>query len=215
MSWDRTDTWVLTLNTLAFCVFIGNCWWHSLTAVYVGCVVPLALQGVHAVYKRGALYDSLVFGCVVGCMWPFGEWFVAHTLGWWGQYLQPDIAILETPLYAILIAWLASTYCVYAGLRARAAGFGAWAASLVSGVSALGIGAIGENLFVSAAQWHYESATFHLGAVPTFIPVSYALSYALAPLLRKAPVLLGAFALTLIMLVISMGLGLAVGFFPR
>jgi len=214
-SWDRTDTLVLAGNTIALCVFLGNCQWHSVTAVYMGCLIPLGLQVTRAAYKRGDLYDALIFGGVVGCMWPFGEWFVAHTLGWWGEYLQPDIQLLETPLCAVLIAWMASTYCVYTGLRARAAGFGPVIASLTSGVSALGIGILGENLFVNAEQWRYDETALRIGAVPLFIPVAYALSYAVSPFLRRMNVIWGALTLTLLMLVTSMGLGLALGFFPR
>ncbi|MBI5092888.1 MAG: hypothetical protein HZB26_10655 [Candidatus Hydrogenedentes bacterium] len=200
---------------MALTIFIANCWWDSVTAAYVGSVVPLAIQCAHASYRGGEIREALIFGGVVGGMWPAGEWAVVHTVGWWGAYLKPDLAILETPLYAVFIAWLASTYCVYVGIRVHAVGYGLMIASVISATSALAIGALGENLFVWAGLWRYEAAALRFGAVPAFIPVSYGLSYAAAPFVRRLPVWQGALAITLAMLVVSVGLGLAAGFFPR
>lgn len=214
--WNLSDTFVIGTNTVAFFLFIANCWWESVTATYLAALVPLVLQSIRQRRSRDkTLSEALLFGALVGCLWPFGEWGVVHHLGWWGGYIAPGPKLLETPVYCILIGWLASSYCFYVGKRTAELGYSQWASGIVSGTTALFVGIMGENLFVAARMWTYDESILDWGAIPAFVPVSYGIAYGLLPALRRFPIIPRTLVFTIITLVISVGLGLATGFFPR
>ena len=229
--WGRTDTLIVSANLLALVLFIGKCWWESVAVCYAACGVPLALQAFWATCRkrprtglvepsegdntRELLLRSLILGGVVGWLWPFGEWLVVNTLGWWGQYLAPGFKILETPIYCILIGWLTSAYCAYVAGRAIQMGFGVTHAAIASGMSALGLGALGENLFVAARMWSYDASSWDWGAVPAFVPIAYGLSYAMVPLWRRLHAVKAALCFTVVMLALTVLTGVLAGFFPR
>lgn len=213
--WNATDTTVLVVNTLAFCLFLANCWWESVEITYAASVAPLVAQGFR--WRKGdqLVGEALAFGAIVGILWPIGEWLVVNTLGWWGEYVAAGPVVLETPLYCVLVGWLASTYCYYVGKRAHQLGYGlaVWAA--LSGGTALAIGVIGENFFVAAQMWKYDPSSLNWGKVPAFVPISYGIAYGSIPFLRQIPVVPKAFLFATVTLIVSVGLGLATGFFPR
>lgn len=213
-NWNRSDSVVAAFNTAAFALFIANCWWESPAVAYGACAVPLAAQGIHA-RTDSTLRAALVFGGLAAFLWPFGEWFVVNVFGWWGAYVAPGPKILETPLYCILIGWLASAYCAYVAERALQMGFGFRAAVVNTGLTALSLGIIGENLFVAGRMWVYDASAMDWWYVPAFVPVAYGLGYATLPALRRYSILPRALIFTSCLLVISVGLGVAVGFFPR
>src|SRR5690606_28878149 len=117
------DGVVLLGNTIAFALFLANCWWGSVAVAYVGSLVPLASQCAWLGTGDKTLRESLIFGAIVGIAWPFGEYAVVSTLGWWGEYTAPGWRILETPMYAVLIATVASAYCYYIAARTREMGY--------------------------------------------------------------------------------------------
>ncbi len=165
--------------------------------------------------KDATLREALFFGGIVASIWPMGEWFVVTTFGWWGEYLAPGIAIMETPVYCILIGWLSSAHLYYIGKRTLDIGYGNVVSGLVSGLSAFGLGVIGENLFVEARMWVYVPSNFDLWNVPAFIPLSYGIVYSTLPILRGLNMAHITLRITFLMLIVSIGLGLAVGFFPQ
>lgn len=213
--WNATDTTVFAGNILAFFLFLANCRWKSVEVAYAASVLPIVAQGLRWRAGDRLMGEALAFGALVGGLWPIGEWVVVNGLGWWGSYLAAGPKVLETPLYCVLVGWLASSYCYYVGKRADQLGYGTiiWAA--VSGGNALAIGIIGENLFVAARMWEYEPSVWDWWRVPAFVPISYGIAYGAIPLLRAFPVLPKTFLFTGITLVVSVGLGLATGFFPR
>ena len=214
-AWNWTDTTVYVSNILAFGLFIGNCWWESLAITYAAVLLALAVQTCRAWHTPDVLREALAFGTLAGWMWPFGEWFVVRAFGWWGRYVATGPMLLDTPAYTALIGSLAGAYCFYMGRRTLDLGYGPWASGLVSGTSALGLGILGEGLFVEAGMWVYDPSPLQLFSVPLFVPIAYGAAYAWLPLLQRFRLLPRAFLFNLIMLALSMGLGLAVGFFPR
>lgn len=213
--WTWTDTTVFGVNLLVFGVLIGNCWWEAVFVVYgyvSGALLALAIRWR---FDREPLGNALVFGCLVGCLWPFGEFAVVKCFGWWGQYLSSGPKLLETPWYCIIIGCLASTHCYYVGIRTVEIGYGRWASGFASGITALGMGVVGENLFAAARMWEYVPSSLDWWAVPAFVPVAYGISYAIIPLLGRFHIVVATVIFTGITLVVSVGLGLAVGFFPQ
>jgi hypothetical protein len=212
--WNRTDSLVLCVHIAAFAAFIGNCWWESAAAASAASLAVLLILLPRASKDR-TLRDAIVFGGIVAGLWPFGEWAVVHGLGWWGAYTAPGTKILDTPLYCAFVGWTASTYCYYVGRRTAEMQFPAAASAAMSGLSALAIGAIGENLFVAARLWMYHPSSWDWWHVPAFVPLAYGLSYATLPALRRFRLLPASVLFTLITLAVSVGLGIAAGFFPR
>ncbi len=213
--WNWTDTIVLGSNTAAFGLFIGNCWWEFLWVTHLALLLPLTIQVLRARLVRDALREALVFGTVVGWSWPVGERFVVRVFGWWGEYVATGIMVLDTPLYTVLVGWLASAYCYYVGRRAIDLGYGPAFSAMSSGMSALCLGIIGENLFIGARMWVYDRSALDLWSVPAFVPVAYGIGYACLPLLWRFTVVVRAVLFNVIMLLLTVGMGLAVGFFPR
>ena len=225
-SWNRSDTLVITTNTAALIVLIGNCWWESVTLCIVASAVPLALQVLYALRheRRGSsdtepagrpLRYALLCGLTVGALWPLGEGVVVHTFGWWGSYVAPAPRIWETPINCILIGWHASAYCAYLGLRLRAMGFRTRTACAVVAVTAFGMGVLGENLFVWANMWVYEPSVLDFWDVPAFVPVGYGLAYAALPLLVRRPAIQAGLIFNFVVLAVMIGMGLITGFYPR
>lgn len=228
-------------NAFSCILFVGNCWWESVGVCYVAFAVPLALQTAWALCRRGgglrggglrdggrrgggsqggalrdgALWDGLWFGLLVGALWPLGEGVVVNVFGWWGEYLAPGLFVWETPLYCMLIGWLASTHIFYWGRRILEIGYSAWTASVASGLTAFGLGILGENLFVGARMWVYEPSRLDWWGVPAFVPIAYGLAYAVVPALRRMHIVAATLVFASIILVVSVGLGLLTGFFPR
>lgn len=213
-NWNRSDTWVTATNTTAFVLFLGNCGWESLAVVYAATLLPLAFQGLRSIRDAG-LRGAWAFGLLAGFLWPFGEWLVVNTLGWWGEYLAPGPRILDTPIYCILIGCLASTHIAYATRRAGEMGFGPRTVIINTGLTAFLLGIIGENLFVAASMWVYDPSIWDWWSVPAFVPTAYGLGYAFLPRLQGLPVVPRVVSFSVLLLVVCVGLGLAVGFFPR
>jgi len=213
--WNWTDTTVFGANTVAFALFIGNCWWERPWVTYLAVVLPLALEARRAWAVKDVLREALAFGAIVGGSWPLGEWLVVHTVGWWGTYGADGIMVLDTPLHTVLIGWLASAYCYYIGRRTVDIGYGVKTSGFVTGISALGLGIVGENLFVGAGMWVYDASALDWWAVPAFVPLAYGAGYALLPLFWRFPTVLRALLFNALMLVLAVGAGFAVGFFPR
>jgi hypothetical protein len=219
-TWNTTDTIVVVGNTLSFFLFLANCWWESVEVTYAASVGPLVAQGLRWRMSQRLLGDrllgeALVFGLMVGALWPIGEWIVVNGLGWWGSYLAAGPKILETPLYCVLVGWLASTYCYYVGKRAHELGYGRAVWAVACGGSAFFVGIVGENFLVAARMWEYEPSAWDWGQVPAFVPISYGISYGAIPLLRAIPVIPKTILFTGLTLVVCVTLGLATGFFPR
>lgn len=213
--WNWSDTTVFASNSVAFLFFIGNCWWESLPAAYAGLAIALGFQTARASRVNDALRDALSFGALAGATWPLGEWLVVRVLGWWGRYVAVGPCVLDTPVYTVLIGALAGAYCYYVGQRAVDLGYGRAASSVVSGISALGIGALGEALFVGARMWEYAPTPMALGTVPLFVPVAYGIGYACLPLVKPFSLVPRALVFNAMLLAISTGLGIVTGFFPR
>lgn len=206
----------MSVNTIAFFMFVGNCWWESLGACYAALLLPLTLQTAWVVRARDrALAEALMFGAIVGFLWPFGEGVVVRMFGWWGGYLAPGPKLWDTPLYCVLIGWVASAYCFYWALRVHEMGYSRRVGGLLACLTALCIGAVGENLFVGARMWFYAPSSLDLFLVPAFVPVGYGLGYTMLPLFRGRNVVATGLAFNCAMLVICVSLGLLSGFFPR
>jgi hypothetical protein len=212
--WKRTDTIVLLTNLAAFGLFIGNCWWESVNVAITASAVPLAIQARRARLDP-TLRSALLFGALTGFLWPLGEWFVVNVFGWWGSYTAPGFRILETPFYCVLIGWLSSAYLAYLAARILELEFRLRTAVIQVGITALALGFLGENLFVSGGMWTYDKSGLDWYRVPAFVPIAYALGYAALPLLRRFPLVPRTLIFTLILLIVSLALGLATGFFPR
>jgi hypothetical protein len=202
-------------NHVALAVFVGNCWWQSVVVCQAASAVPLALQFWRAQRADRVLRDALIFGALIGFAWPIGEGVLTTYLGWWGDYIAPGITIWRTPLYCILIGWLASTHLYYVSHRVEAMGYGLRTSIPVVGLSAFGMGLLGENLFVWSGMWSYATSGLDWWAVPAFVPVAYGAGYAVLPLLNRRRVLTTATACGVVLFSACVGLGLATGFFPR
>jgi hypothetical protein len=213
-NWTRTDTLVFGGNAIAFGLFIGNVWWESLAVCYTATIVPLTMQAIQCRLEK-TLRSAFIFGAVVGLTWPIGEGIVVRAFGWWGQYLQNGPFIWDTGLYCALIGWLACTYLRYLYERTMQFGYSQRTAIIHVAVSALGLGAVGENLFVHARMWEYHASTWDWGAVPAFVPIAYGLSYAFLPVIKRWKAVPAALAFNGITGVLAVALGLAVRFFPR
>jgi len=212
--WRRTDTILHAANTFAFAMLIANCWWQHVWVVYLACGLPLLVQAWRS-QRDAILRHAIVAGVVVGLTWPIGEGLVVRAFGWWGEYRAAGVRIWDTPMYCIVIGALASAHCLYVGRRAFEMGYGLRGWAFVSGLSAMAIGLIGENLFVWAGMWTYAPSILDIGNVPVFVPFAYGVGYSLLPLLRHIPAAPMALLFNLIMMVISVTFGLATGFFPR
>jgi len=214
-NWNRTDTFVLTTNVAAFFVFVGNTWWGSAWVCTLASAAPIALQVLRARAVDDALRPALVFGACIGGAWPLGEGVVTWAVGWWGEYLAPGPVVWRTPVYCMLIGWLASTHIYYVARRTLEMGWGTSIAFANTVISAALLGVIGENLFVSAKMWAYFPSDLDWAAVPAFVPVAYGIGYSILPLTTRWRAVWAAVAVAWLLLVVSVGLGLATGFFPR
>ena len=129
---------MLAANTVAFAVFIANCWWESVAVCYAASVAPLGLQLLRARFDgESPLRSALAFGALCAGVWPLGEGVVVRTAGWWGQYLAPGPRVWDTPLYCMLVGWLASTHVYYWARRTEEFGYGRGAAVACAGLTAL------------------------------------------------------------------------------
>lgn len=213
-TWNTTDTAVIGGNTLAFLLLIYNTQRESTMLCYVALVPPLLLQGY--VQRRDAtLRRALWFGMVVGMTWPLGEGIVVRVLGWWGRYLGYGVYLWDTALYCALIGWLACTYLAYLYERIQALGYRWQTAAFHTALSAIVLGAIGENLFVWSRMWEYESSDWDWFDVPAFVPIAYGLSYAFLPLVKRFPIMTAGLVFNAITAALACSLGLASGYFPR
>ena len=77
------------------------------------------------------------------------------------------------------------------------------------------MGVIGENFFVAARMWEYDPSPLDWFSVPAFVPIAYGIAYGNLPLLRDWHIGLATSTFLLVTLAVSVGLGLATGFFPR
>jgi hypothetical protein len=213
--WTRTDTLVMGTNTAACVVFIANCWWQSVGVCYGASIAPIAIQVLWSLRHAGPLRPALVFGGLVALLWPFGEGFVTLAVGWWGEYIAPGPVVWKTPVYCMLIGWLASTHIFYLGRRVLDFGFSMGYAVANSAITALIVGILGENLFVWAGMWRYYASEADWFSVPAFVPVAYAAGYCVLPLMRTWRLIPTTLVWAATLLIASVGLGLATGFFPR
>lgn len=213
--WNITDTLVFGSCGAATGIFIGNCWWESVWVTYATLGVILLLQLSRAVRAGGALRDALVFGGIVAWLWPFGEYVVVHTFGWWGAYLAPGPRILDTAVYCILVGWLATAYCYYLSRRICEMGYSPAVSAFHTGLTAFVLGVVGENLFVGARMWVYDASNWDWWRVPAFVPVAYGLGYAVIPLVRRFHMAVAVLIFGLTLSAASIVLGIIAGFFPR
>jgi len=213
--WNRTDTVVMATNHAALAAFIWNCWLDSVALCLAASAVPLAIQIVRAIRTDRLLRDALIFGAAIGFAWPFGEGLLTESLGWWGEYLAPGITVWHTPLYCIFIGWLASTHLYYLSHRLGEMGYGRRTSMALVGVTAFGMGLLGENLFVWANMWRYDVSGLDWWAIPAFVPIAYGAGYAVLPLLNRRGVWTVSAVCGVVLFVFCVGLGLATGFFPR
>ncbi|MBX7254976.1 MAG: hypothetical protein K1Y02_01350 [Candidatus Hydrogenedentes bacterium] len=152
---------------------------------------------------------------MVALAWPIGEGFVTQTVGWWGEYVALGPQVWKTPVYCMLIGWLSSTHIFYVGRRTLEFGFEMKWAVANTALTALLLGILGENLFVWAGMWRYHESTSDWFSVPAFVPVAYAAGYSVLPLLRNWRLASTTLVWATTLLLASIGLGLATGFFPR
>ncbi|MCC6155635.1 MAG: hypothetical protein IT367_17830, partial [Candidatus Hydrogenedentes bacterium] len=122
-NWNGTDTIVLATNVASFLVFIGNTWWGSARVCTLASLVPLCVQSARASRVNDSLRPALIFGACIGAAWPVGEGFVTWAVGWWGEYLAPGPMVWRTPIYCMLIGWLASTHIYYITQRTHEMGW--------------------------------------------------------------------------------------------
>ncbi|HRK36013.1 MAG TPA: hypothetical protein PLJ47_15560 [Candidatus Hydrogenedentes bacterium] len=214
-AWNRTDTVVMASNFGSFTLFIGNCWWESVTVCILASAIPIFFQCLRAVFVRDSLTPAIAFGAIIGAGWPIGEGLVTASVGWWGEYLAPGPMVWHTPIYCMLIGWLASTHIFYVSRRTAEMGFSHRVTIGNTVVSAALLGVIGENLFVAARMWVYHPSDLDWFSVPAFVPIAYGIGYGILPLVRRSHVVHASAAVCATLLVVSVGLGLAVGFFPR
>jgi hypothetical protein len=175
----------------------------------------LAILGAAAWRAPGVLRDALGFGGLVALSWPVGEGLLTDTLGWWGRYLAPGPAVWHTPVYCMLIGWLASTHVCYIAHRTLDIGYGMRAAMLNAGLTAFVLGVLGENLFVGARIWVYHASAHQWFSVPAFVPVAYGLGFSVLPLSRRWGFFPATAAWAATLMGATVGLGFLVGFFPR
>ena len=202
-------------NTAAFLVFIANTWWSSAWVCSFASLAPLAIQIMRSRRVHDSLRPALVFGACIGGAWPLGEGIVTWTVGWWGEYLAPGPTVWHTPVYCMLIGWLASTHIYYVTKRTIEIGWDPRAAAVHTAIMAAIIGVIGENLFVSARMWTYFPSELDWLSVPAFVPVAYGAGYGVLPLINRWRAAPASVAVAVTLLLVSVGLGFAVGFFPR
>ncbi|MDZ4860995.1 MAG: hypothetical protein SGI88_18635 [Candidatus Hydrogenedentes bacterium] len=213
--WNRTDTTVAVCNVVSFAVFILNCRIESVWVCMFASAIPLALQLVRASRVNDSLRPALAFGAIIGAAWPLGEGLVTWSVGWWGEYLAPGPTVWHTPVYCMLIGWLASTHIFYVSRRTAELGFDGRATIANTFLTAALLGIIGENLFVGARMWVYHASDLDWFYVPAFVPVAYGIGYGILPLVKRWRVVHASAAVCATLLVVSVGLGFAVGFFPR
>jgi hypothetical protein len=211
--WNRSDTVYALSGIVSLGLFVGNCWWESLAVCYVTLLVPLVVQLSRAP-RDETVRSAHVFGFLVFLAWPLGEGAIVRLVGWWGEYLAPGPQIWDTPLYCMLIGWVASAHCFYVMRRSRDMGLGKTGQVFLVGFSAFLLGLIGENLFVGASMWVYTPSNMDFGGIPAFLPFAYGLGYGLLPLIDRLHIIVATVVFLLWMLVTCVGLGLLVGFFP-
>jgi hypothetical protein len=212
--WNWSDTAVFGPNICAFGLLVGNCWWHSLAVVYWTVGGALLLQATR-VGRDPALRRALAFGGLTALIWAGAEWAFTQVTGWWGEYLVMGPAILDTPVYTVMIAWLANSYLVYVERRTRDLGYGTIVSGVLSVVGGFCLGIIGENLYVSGRMWVYHPSALDWWGVPAFIPISYALAAATLPWASRRSVPVAAVAYEAATVCAGIGLGLLIGFYPR
>lgn len=213
--WNFSDTLVLTTNLSAFALFMGNCWWESVNIVYVATLFPLSVQALRSIRTGGVLREALTFGAIVAWLWPPIEGAITLSVGWWGSYTAQGMTLFDTPVHAVLIAWLAASYCMYLSRRVVEMEFSRRVAVIMITGSALALGIIGENLFVAAGMWTYRSSVWNFGSVPAIIPLAYTVAYSAVPFLRQFHVVYQALAVLALLVMSSVTLGFATGFFPE
>jgi hypothetical protein len=212
---NRTDMLMLAANVVAGLVYLGNCWWQSLWICYAAALIPLALLTARWYAAREkALADALIIGLGLGLAWPIGEGITINVLGWWGAYTAPGPYIWHTAAYCVLIGWLATTHIAYISTRALALGFSKTVAVSAAAISAFVIGLAGENFFVAAGMWTYKESAWQWWYIPAFLPIAYALGYAVLPFVQRTNVGIRLAALLACLFVTCTGLGLLTGFFP-
>jgi len=212
---NGTDKLLLVVNIAAGLTYLGNCWWQSVAICYAAAIVPLALFAARWVITREkALGDALIIGLGLGVAWPLGEGITINALGWWGEYTARGPYIWHTAAYCVLIGWLATTHIAYIATRALALGFSRTIAVLAASISAFVIGIAGENFFVAAGMWTYKDAAWQWWYIPAFLPIAYALGYAVLPFVQRTHVGVRIAALLACLFVTCTGLGLLTGFFP-
>jgi len=178
--WNRQDTTVLVATLTSFVILLANCIFRDPRITVASSCLGLAI-----LFSRPALLRPVIFGAIIAWLWPVGEWITVHRLGWWGEYTLAGPRILFTPLYCVLVGWLATTYCYYISFRIIEFGYSLRTAMILTGLSAFALGVVGENLYVFTGVWRYFATPLHIGSVPAFIPVAYGLGYAILPMLRR------------------------------
>lgn len=206
---------MLASNVLAFGLLAAHAAWRDPTVATFAVGIALAAQMLGALRWNGALSSATKFGVLIALLWILGDAIMIHLAGRRGQIHIPGVALGETPPLVLLVAWLTATHIHYWTRRVLDLGYGGVVASAFAGFSALVLGTVGVSLFVEAGLWSYADATWVWWHVPAFVPIAYGLAFAVLPALLRTPVALRALALAALMLVLTLGLGHAVGCFPR
>jgi hypothetical protein len=178
-------------------------------------MIPLAILSFRSRSVNDSLRPALVFGACIGGAWPIGEGLVTWAVGWWGEYLAPGPVVWRTPVYCMLIGWLASTHIYYVCRRTFEMGWGLRTAIASTVITVTSLGVIGENLFVSAKMWMYFPSDMDWMSVPAFVPIAYGIGYGVLPFICRWRAASASAVVAATLLVVSVGLGFAVGFFPR
>lgn len=212
--WTGTDSVVALTNLFALLVLIANTVVESTAVCYLAAGLPLAVQAVVS-WNRSTLSRAYWFGAGVGLTWPLAEGVIVRTFGWWGQYLGGGLLLWDTTAYTVVVGWLTCAYLAYLVERVRELKYSPLTVVMVTAGSATFLGVLGENLCVWGRMWEYERTTWMWFDVPAFIPVSYGLSYACLPVVRRLPVLVGAVVFNVLTSLIGCTLGMLTGFVTR
>ncbi len=156
-------------------------------------------------YRYSFLRRALVAGITVVVVWAGYEYLWNKLTGGWGVYTaRAWIKILDLPLYTLLIGGLSFTYCSYLALRLTSLNLKTGFMALLSGVNALILGIIGENVYVLGGFWEYYNVRFMFWHVAAHCPLAYMVAFAFAPLVfRKLPVFIATQVVLIIVFVVS------------
>lgn len=210
-AWLPTDGWVLGVSAVALGAHLCNTAWRAVEVVYAASLVPLVILTVCA-RRDATLRWALGFGTMTALLWAVVEGVWARIFGWWGTYDAAGPRLWDTPLYCLLVGAQASTHVTYIALRSLEFRISRRLVAGLTGLHALGLATLGENLLVAAGMWSYRPWGSMWGAVPAFVVASYATGYVAVPTLRGLTPARAAALFSVLTFVISVLFSLAVQF---